>query len=246
MRFDIVTIFPEMIEGIIQCSILKRAIEKGIIEVNIIDFRDFALDKHKHVDDYAYGGGAGMLISVEPVHKALCQIDNLDYAYKIITSPSGTVLTQEVVERLVKKDHIVIVCGHYEGIDARINDYMDEEISLGDYILTGGELAAGIIVDSVSRLVPGVITEASTLDESFTTGLLEYPQYTRPYEYNGQIVPEVLLSGHHENIRAWRRFQALKKTYNQRPDLLDKLELTKEDEKFLEMIKNNQELKFKK
>lgn len=245
MRFDIITIFPEIIEGMISASILKRAIDKKIIEINIINFRDFALDKHKHVDDYAYGGGAGMLISVEPVHKALITIPNYQKAYKIITSPSGSMLTQKIVERLAKQKHIVIVCGHYEGIDERINDYMDEEISIGDYILTGGEMPAGIIIDAISRLIDGVITEESIQEESFTTGLLEYPQYTRPLEYDGKKVPDVLVSGHHANIQKWRRFEALKRTYNKRPDLLNGMSLTKEDCEFLELIKDNQELKLK-
>ncbi len=244
MRFDIITIFPELINSVCNCSIIKRAIEKGIIEVNTIDFRDYAFDKHKHVDDYAYGGGAGMLISVQPVHQALMIVPNVDKAYKMITSPTGTKFSQEVAERLSKLDHIVIVCGHYEGIDARINDYMDEEISLGDYILTGGELGACVLIDAVSRLVPGVITDASIQDESFTTGLLEYPQYTRPYEYDGKKVPDVLISGHHANIKKWQRFESLKQTYHKRPDLLDDIELSKEDKKYLEMIKNNEELKF--
>jgi tRNA (guanine37-N1)-methyltransferase len=242
MRFDIITIFPEFIDSIKSHSIIKRAIEKNIIEINSIDFRDYALDKHKHVDDYAYGGGAGMLISVQPVHQAMQQVPNLESAYKLITSPSGTTFNQKVAERLSKLDHIVIVCGHYEGIDSRINAYIDEEISLGDYILTGGELAALTVIDSVSRLIPGVITEDSIMDESFTTGLLEYPQYTRPYEYDGKKVPDVLVSGHHANIKKWQRFESLKKTYFNRPDLLENIELSKEDLKYLEMIKNGEEL----
>ena len=242
MRFDIITIFPEFIDSIKSHSIIKRAIEKNIIEINSINFRDYALDKHKHVDDYAYGGGAGMLISVQPVHQAMQQVPNLDSAYKLITTPSGTTFNQKVAERLSKLDHIVIVCGHYEGIDSRINDYIDEEISLGDYILTGGELAALTVIDSVSRLIPGVITEDSIKDESFTTGLLEYPQYTRPYEYDGKKVPDVLVSGHHANIKKWQRFESLKKTYFNRPDLLENIEFSKEDLKYLEMIKNGEEL----
>lgn len=244
MKFDIVTIFPELINSIKNHSIIKRAIEKGIVEINAIDFREYALDKHRHVDDYAYGGGAGMLISVQPVHQAMMTIPNINNAYKLITSPSGTTFNQKVAERLSKLDHIVIVCGHYEGIDSRINDYIDEEISLGDYILTGGELAALTVIDAVSRLIPGVITEESIEDESFTTGLLEYPQYTRPYEYDGKKVPDVLISGHHANIKKWQRFESLKKTYFSRPDLLKNIELSKDDLKYLEMIKNGDELKF--
>ncbi len=238
VRFDILTLFPEMIEGIINSSILKRAIAKDIIEINIINFRDFSTNKHSTVDDYAYGGGAGMLISVEPLHLAMKTIDGLDSAYKILTSPSGTKLTQGKVEELSKINHFVIICGHYEGIDARILDYIDEEISVGDYVLTGGEIPACLLVDSISRLIPGVISEDSTGGESFSMGLLEYPQYTRPAVYDGKEVPEVLLSGHHANIEKWKRYQSLKKTYYNRPDLLENFELTKEDLKILEEIKN--------
>ena len=238
VRFDILTLFPEMIEGMLNQSILKRAIEKKIIEVNIINFRDFSTNKHSTVDDYAYGGGAGMLISVEPIHLAMKTIPNIDKAYKILTSPSGNVYNQNRAEKLSKLDHIVIVCGHYEGIDNRILDYIDEEISIGDYVLTGGEIPACAIIDSIARLVPGVISDESIVSESFTTGLLEYPQYTRPYEYDGKKVPDVLVSGHHANIKKWQRYQSLKKTYEVRPELLGNIALTNEDIKMLEEIKN--------
>ena len=238
VRFDILTLFPEMIEGMLNQSILKRAIEKKIIEVNIINFRDFSTNKHSTVDDYAYGGGAGMLISVEPIHLAMKTIPNIDKAYKILTSPSGNVYNQNKAEKLSKLDHIVIVCGHYEGIDNRILDYIDEEISIGDYVLTGGEIPACAIIDSIARLVPGVISDESIVGESFTMGLLEYPQYTRPYEYDGKKVPDVLVSGHHANIKKWQRYQSLKKTYEVRPELLGNITLTNEDIKMLEEIKN--------
>lgn len=238
VRFDILTLFPEMIEGMLNQSILKRAIEKKIIEVNIINFRDFSTNKHSTVDDYAYGGGAGMLISVEPIHLAMKTIPNIDKAYKILTSPSGNVYNQNKAEKLSKLDHIVIVCGHYEGIDNRILDYIDEEISIGDYVLTGGEIPACAIIDSIARLVPGVISDESIVGESFTMGLLEYPQYTRPYEYDGKKVPDVLVSGHHSNIKKWQRYQSLKKTYEVRPELLGNIALTNEDIKMLEEIKN--------
>lgn len=219
VRFDILTLFPEMIEGMLNQSILKRAIEKKIIEVNIINFRDFSTNKHSTVDDYAYGGGAGMLISVEPIHLAMKTIPNIDKAYKILTSPSGNVYNQNKAEKLSKLDHIVIVCGHYEGIDNRILDYIDEEISIGDYVLTGGEIPACAIIDSIARLVPGVISDESIVGESFTMGLLEYPQYTRPYEYDGKKVPDVLVSGHHANIKngkdtnLWRKPMRLDQNY---------------------------------
>ena len=238
VRFDILTLFPEMIEGTLNQSILKRAIEKKIIEVNIINFRDFSTNKHSTVDDYAYGGGAGMLISVEPIHLAMKTIPNIDKAYKILTSPSGNVYNQNKAEKLSKLDHIVIVCGHYEGIDNRILDYIDEEISIGDYVLTGGEIPACAIIDSIARLVPGVISDETIVGESFTMGLLEYPQYTRPYEYDGKKVPDVLVSGHHANIKKWQRYQSLKKTYEVRPELLGNIALTNEDIKMLEEIKN--------
>lgn len=238
VRFDILTLFPEMIEGMLNQSILKRAIEKKIIEVNIINFRDFSTNKHSTVDDYAYGGGAGMLISVEPIHLAMKTIPNIDKAYKILTSPSGNVYNQNKAEKLSKLDHIVIVCGHYEGIDNRILDYIDEEISIGDYVLTGGEIPACAIIDSIARLVPGVISDESIVGESFTMGLLEYPQYTRPYEYDGKKVPDVLVSGHHANIKKCQRYQSLKKTYEVRPELLGNIALTNEDIKMLEEIKN--------
>jgi tRNA (guanine37-N1)-methyltransferase len=237
IKFDILTLFPEIIEGMVSSSILKRAIEKGLIEINIIDFREYAGNKHSTVDDYAYGGGAGMLLRVDPIYRALNTIEGLDKAHKILTSPSGNVWSQKKAEEFSKLDHIVIVCGHYEGIDARVLNYIDEEISIGDYVLTGGEIPAGVIIDSVSRLINGVIADDSTVNESFSMGLLEYPQYTRPQEFDGHKVPDILLSGHHANIKKWQRYEALKKTYLVRPELLNEIELSKEDLKMLEEIK---------
>ncbi len=237
IKFDILTLFPEIIEGMVSSSILKRAIEKGLIEINIIDFREYAGNKHSTVDDYAYGGGAGMLLRVDPIYRALNTIEGLDKAHKILTSPSGNVWSQKKAEEFSKLDHIVIVCGHYEGIDARVLNYIDEEISIGDYVLTGGEIPAGVIIDSVSRLINGVIADDSTVNESFSMGLLEYPQYTRPQEFDGHKVPDILLSGHHANIKKWQRYEALKKTYLVRPELLNEIELSKEDVKMLEEIK---------
>lgn len=238
IRFDILTLFPEIIEGMVSSSILKRAIEKELIEINIIDFREYAGNKHSTVDDYAYGGGAGMLIRVDPIYRALNTIEGLDKAHKVLTSPSGNVWSQKKAEEFSKLDHIVIVCGHYEGIDARVLNYIDEEVSIGDYVLTGGEIPAGVIIDSVSRLINGVIADDSTVNESFSMGLLEYPQYTRPQEFDGYKVPDILLSGHHANIKKWQRYEALKKTYLVRPELLETIELSKEDLKMLEEIKN--------
>ena len=241
MRFDILTLFPEMIEGVINSSILKRAREKGILEINVIDFRLFSTNKHNTVDDYAYGGGAGMLISVEPIHKALQSIEGYDKATKILTTPSGKVFNQKMAIDLSKNDHIIIICGHYEGIDNRILNYVDEEISVGDYVLTGGEIPALAIMDSVARLVKGVISDDSIVNESFMEGLLEYPQYTRPQVYDGHAVPEILLSGHHANIEKWKRKEALKKTYQMRPDLLEKAMLTPEDYAYLKELEKSVE-----
>ncbi|MBQ8293038.1 MAG: tRNA (guanosine(37)-N1)-methyltransferase TrmD [Bacilli bacterium] len=240
LRFDILTLFPEMIEGVVNSSILKRAREKGLLEINIIDFRLFSTNKHNTVDDYAYGGGAGMLISVEPLHKALVSIPGYEQATKILTTPSGKVFNQQMAIDLSKNEHIIIMCGHYEGIDNRILNYVDEEISIGDYVLTGGEIPALTIMDAVARLVKGVISDDSTVQESFMSGLLEYPQYTRPQVYDGHSVPEILLSGHHANIEKWKHKEALKKTYKMRPDLLDKVALTAEDYAYLKELEKNE------
>ncbi len=243
IKFDILTLFPEIIEGMVSSSILKRAMEKGLIEINIIDFREYSGNKHSTVDDYAYGGGAGMLIRVDPIYRALQTIDGLDKAHKILTSPSGNVWSQKKAEEFSRLDHIVIVCGHYEGIDARVLNYIDEEVSIGDYVLTGGEIPAGVIIDSVSRLVSGVIADDSTVNESFSMGLLEYPQYTRPQEFEGHKVPDILLSGHHANIKKWQRYESLKKTLIVRPELLKEVELSKEDLKMLDEIKKEVNIK---
>lgn len=241
IKFDVLTLFPEMIEGMISSSILKRAIENKLIEINIINFREFAGNKHMTVDDYAYGGGAGMLLRVDPIARALKSIPNVDKALKVITSPGGKVWSQEKALEYSKCEHIVIVCGHYEGFDERVFDYIDEEVSVGDYVLTGGEIPAGIIIDSVSRLIKGVISDESTVNESFSMGILEYPQYTHPQEFDGKTVPEVLISGHHANIKKWQRYQALKKTYLKRPDLLEKVTLSENDLRMLEEIKNEKD-----
>lgn len=241
MRFDILTLFPEMIEGVINSSILKRAREKGLLEINVIDFRLFSTNKHNTVDDYAYGGGAGMLISVEPIHKALQSIEGYEKATKILTTPSGKVFNQKMAIDLSKNDHIIIMCGHYEGIDNRVLNYVDEEISVGDYVLTGGEIPALAIMDSVARLVKGVISDDSIVNESFMEGLLEYPQYTRPQVYDGHAVPDILLSGHHANIEKWKRKEALKKTYKMRPDLLETAMLTPEDYAYLKELEKGNE-----
>lgn len=239
MRIDILTLFPEMIEGVFNSSILKRAIEAGYLEINIHDFRLFSKDKNHKVDDYTYGGGAGMLIRVDPVCDCLKSIPGYKEAHKLITTPTGKVFNQDMAKLFSSKEHIIIICGHYEGIDDRILNYIDEEVSIGDYVLTGGELAACIIVDATSRLIEGVLgNNESSQTETFDDNLLEYPQYTRPVEYDGYKVPDVLISGHHENIRKFRRYESLKKTYLKRPELIEKASLTKEDLKMLEEIKS--------
>ena len=226
MKFDVLTLFPEMFEVMNQ-SILGRAQEKNIIDINVINIRDFSENKHKKVDDTPYGGGAGMVIMPDVVYRAYKSIKNDEKNAKVIyMSPQGQTLNQAKVESLAKEKHLIILCGHYEGIDQRVLDeIVDEEISIGDYVLTGGEIPAMVLVDSVSRYVDGVISKESTGEESFSIdGLLEYPQYTRPEIFEGKKVPEILLSGHHENINQWRRKKALEITKKKRPDLYKKYE----------------------
>ena len=219
MKFDVLTLFPESFEPIKQ-SILGRALEKNLISLNLINIRDFSKDKHKKVDDTPYGGGAGMVIRPDVVYDAYKSIKD-ENAKVIYMSPQGNVLNQKKVESLSKEKHLILLCGHYEGIDQRvIDEIVDEEISIGDYVLTGGEIPAMVLIDSVSRYGEGVLTKESIKEESFSNNLLEYPQYTRPETFLDKKVPEVLLSGHHENIRKWREEQALKNTYQKRPDLL--------------------------
>ena len=219
MKFDVLTLFPESFEPIKQ-SILGRALEKNLISLNLINIRDFSKDKHKKVDDTPYGGGAGMVIRPDVVYDAYKSIKD-ENAKVIYMSPQGNVLNQKKVESLSKEKHLILLCGHYEGIDQRvIDEIVDEEISIGDYVLTGGEIPAMVLIDSVSRYVEGVLTKESIKEESFSNNLLEYPQYTRPETFLDKKVPEVLQSGHHENIRKWREEQALKNTYQKRPDLL--------------------------
>lgn len=238
MKIDILTLFPEMFSGVINSSIIKRAIEKGILQIEIHDFREYSNKKNRRVDDYSYGGGAGMIIEPQPIVDCLRSISGNEKARKILTSPSGKKYHQEKAVSLAQEEHIIIICGHYEGIDDRITNYIDEEISIGDYILTGGEIAALAIIDSVTRLVPNVLgNEESTEIESFDDCLLEFPQYTRPPVFEGLEVPEVLISGNHEKIKKWRHFKSLEKTYKNRPDLLNKAKLSDEDLDLIEMIK---------
>ena len=237
MDFVVLTLFKDMVESAMNTSIMGRAIEKGLIDLNVIDIRDYACNKHNRVDDYPYGGGAGMVMQAEPVYKA-CEAARqlLKKPGKLIyLSPIGRTFTQEVAKELAQEENLIFLCGHYEGIDERVLEMeVDDYISLGDFVLTGGELPAICIMDAVSRLVPGVLNnDDSASDESFEGNTLEYPQYTRPEEFMGKRVPDVLLSGHHANIERWRREQSLLRTIERRPDLMDKVELDKKDRKFL-------------
>jgi len=220
MKFSVLTLFPEMF-NLVKTSILGRAIEKNLIGLEIINIRDFSKDKHKKVDDTPYGGGAGMVIRPDVVYDAYKSIKQ-ENAKVIYLSPQGKGLNQKKVEALSKEKHIILLCGHYEGIDQRvIEEIVDEEISIGDYVLTGGELPAMVVIDCVSRYVEGVLNKESIEEESFSNGLLEYPQYTRPEDFLGRKVPEVLMSGHHENIKIWRREQSIQITRKKRPDILE-------------------------
>lgn len=238
MRFDILTIFPEIFDAVLGSSIIGRAQDKGIISVNTWNIRDYTLDKHKKTDDYPYGGGNGLVMLAQPIQATYdALVSNLDYKpFFIYMSPKGKPMDQKLVEELSSHKHLVLLCGHYEGVDERILDKLvDKEVSIGDYVLTGGELPAMVLIDAVSRTIPGVLSnENSYIDESHNDGVLEYPQYTRPYEFMGMKVPDILLSGHHSNIEKWRRLHSLKITREKRPDLFQQLELSKSDLKLLE------------
>jgi len=238
MRFTIITLFPDFFSSPLKTSILGKAIKNQKIEVNLINIRDFAVGKHKVTDDTPYGGGRGMVMKPEPIIKAIKSIkkDNSE-AWVTLLSPQGRLFNQILAHELSQKRHLVLICGHYEGVDQRVRYFLDDEISLGDFVLTGGEPATLCIIDAVARLIPGVIGKPQSLEEeSFTEGLLEYPQYTRPAEYAGYKVPEILLSGHHKNIAQWRRQQAILHTLLLRPDLLSSASLTEEDKEFLKRI----------
>ncbi|HEX3033071.1 MAG TPA: tRNA (guanosine(37)-N1)-methyltransferase TrmD [Bacillota bacterium] len=237
MKIDILTLFPDMFAPL-AASIIGKAREKGLLEINIHNIRDYTRDKHKITDDYPFGGGAGMVMKPEPVFRAVEALNDRDKvmpANIILMCPQGTPFSQQLAAELAQEQHLVFLCGHYEGMDERIREgLVTREISIGDYVLTGGELPAMVVVDAVARLLPGVLGESfSAVEESFTEGLLEYPQYTRPREYQGMQVPDILLSGDHEKIRRWRRQQSLKRTLSRRPDLLQEHKLSPEDRKLL-------------
>lgn len=239
MKISILTIFPEMFESVFTTSILGRAREQGLLEINLVDIRPFSTCKHKNTDDYPFGGGAGMVMLAQPILDAMASVTAEPFHGKrIYLGPRGQTLTTAKARELAKEEELVLLCGHYEGVDQRALDTcIDEEISIGDYILTGGELAAMVLTDCVARFIPGVLGSAeSPEEESFSDGLLEYPQYTRPRELNGMMVPDVLLSGDHARIRQWRRMESLRITRKCRPDLMEKVSLDKNDLKLLKEL----------
>lgn len=237
MRIDILTLFPEMCRAVFSESIIGRAVNNGFLVVNAHNIRDFSADKHRRVDDTPYGGGMGMLMQAQPIYDCYQHLCNecSEKPHLIYLSPQGKVLTQEKVKELSELPHIALLCGHYEGIDERVlEEIVDEEISVGDYVLTGGELPALVLLDAVARMVDGVLpNEEAYACESHYNGLLEHPQYTKPFEWNGKCVPEVLISGHHANIEKWKHEQALIRTYLRRPDMLKSADLSEKDKKFL-------------
>jgi tRNA (guanine37-N1)-methyltransferase len=235
MKIDIVTIFPEFFDAFLHTSIIKRGIEDGYLHINTHQLRDYSSLKHNRIDDTPYGGGAGMLMMFPPFYEAIKTLKTQD-AYIVMTSPQGNLFDQQKAIELSKKKHIIILCGHYEGIDARVEDLIDEEVSIGNYVLTGGEMPAMIISDAISRLVPGVIHEESSDTDSLQKGWLKYPQYTKPEVYEGFRVPDILLSGHHQNIENWRKEQSVKRTLLKRPDLIKGIKLTDEEKKIIQKV----------
>lgn len=248
MNFHIMTLFPEMVEQGLRTSIIGRAESKGLLSIHAVNIRDYAFNKHQSVDDYPYGGGAGMLMQAEPVfqcYQAVCRSTKAGSAGKrprlVYLSPQGRTFNQSMAEEFAKEEELILLCGHYEGIDERVlEEIVTDYVSIGDYVLTGGELAAMVMVDAISRLVPGVLhNDVSAEFESFQDHLLEYPQYSRPEVWHDKKVPSILLSGHHANIEKWRREQSIIRTANNRPDLLEKAELTEKEQKFLEEYRKN-------
>lgn len=239
MIFTVLTLFPSLFESPLNESLIKKAREKGIINFNIINIRDFAFDLHKTCDDYPFGGGAGMVMKVEPILSAMEHVkEHLgERPHFTLLTPHGRLFTQAVASGMARKRHVVLICGRYEGIDERVSSFIDDEVSIGDYILSGGETAALVVIDAVARLVPGVIgNEQSSVDESFREPLLEYPQYTRPQRIGNMEAPAVLLSGNHEEIRRWRRKESIRRTILRRPDLMDRFTANQEDKRFIREI----------
>ncbi|HET7657845.1 MAG TPA: tRNA (guanosine(37)-N1)-methyltransferase TrmD [Bacillales bacterium] len=240
MKIDVLTLFPEMFTGVLNQSILKKAQVDGRVSYHLTDFRDFTENKHRKVDDYPYGGGEGMVLMPQPIFDAVESLSNEKRPRTILLSPQGERFSQQKAAELAAEDHLLFICGHYEGYDERIREQLvDDEISIGDYVLTGGELAAMVIIDSVVRLLPGVLgNEQSHLNDSFSNGLLEHPHYTRPAEFKGMKVPDVLLSGHHGRIEKWRRCQSLRRTFERRPDLLAGKALSDEEQEWIRKWQN--------
>ena len=242
MKIDVLTLFPEMFPGVLGASMLGRAQEKGILEFHLHNIRDYSESKHKNTDDYPFGGGAGMVMMPQPIFSCLDAVDPDHAALRVVLTPRGKTLTTAMARELAAEEHILLLCGHYEGIDERAMEQMDCEISIGDYVLTGGELPAMGLIDCISRFIPGVLgSSESAEEESFSAGLLEYPQYTRPAEYRGMAVPEVLLNGNHAHIARWRRQESFRLTWERRPELmvnLDESGLDKHDRRFLAELKN--------
>ena len=241
MRIDVLTLFPEMFEAFFSTSIIGRATNDDRVVLNTVNFRDYSKNKHNKVDDYPYGGGQGMLLTPEPIFDAVEAITPSNNLRIILLCPQGERFNQAKAEELAKEEHLIFICGHYEGFDERIREHLvTDELSLGDFVLTGGETAAQVMIDAVVRLLPGALSKASSHeDDSFSSGLLEFPQYTRPEDFRGMKVPEVLLSGHHRNITKWRRFESLKRTFLRRPDLLADANLDDDDLLMLADIKKN-------
>lgn len=240
MNIDIITIFPEFFQAFLDTSIIKRAIDQGLVEINMHQLRDYSHQKHNKIDDTPYGGGVGMLMQFPPFYDVITKLKT-DQSYVIMLSPQGKVFNQKKATSLASHKHLILICGHYEGIDARIETFIDEEISIGDYVLTGGEIPAMILSDAVIRLIPGVIQEASYQEDSLQNGWLKYPQYTKPETYKGHKVPEILRSGHHKNIEDWRQKESIKRTYLKRPDLIKKIKLTDQEKAILAEIKSKNE-----
>lgn len=232
MRISVLTLFPEMYSGFLNCSIIGRSLERGIASVDFVQIRDFAEDRYRHVDDTSFGGGAGMVMKCAPVKAAIDSV-RTEKSCVVMMSPSGRPYTQQKAKEYATMEHLILLCGHYEGIDARIENYVDDIISIGDYVLTGGELASMVVMDSVIRLQKGSIRDESTDEESYEGGLLEYPQYTKPAEWNGLKVPEVLISGNHQKISEYRKIESLRRTRQYRPDLYERYELSEEDKKII-------------
>lgn len=240
IRFDILSVFPDMFASVFACSLLKKAQEKGLVDIRVHDIRRYATDRHRMTDDAPFGGGGGMVMKVEPVDRALQAVaPDRDETLVVLLTPQGETFSQAIAEQLAQQRQIVLICGHYEGVDERVRICLvDREISIGDYVLTGGELPAMIVVDAVARLVPGVLGNAdSAATDSFSMGLLEYPQYTRPAEYRGWQAPDVLISGHHAEIEKWRRRESLRRTLARRPDLLERVDLSADDLAMIETLK---------